>query len=106
MSDTPEVKQVTISIKPCSRALPTGQIAFGFYTVVDGVVTMTDSKGNPAQDDAGKTYTQKLETNDNAHDVAGRLTKKLRDTLLGVGKKDAPPSGFGGPLNYGPSSIY
>jgi hypothetical protein len=106
MTDTPQVHQVTISIKPCSRALPTGQIAFGFYTVVDGVVTMTNQKGEPATDDTGKTYTAKLETNDNAHEIAGRLTKKLRDVLIGKGKKDAPPSGFTGPLNYGPTGIY
>ena len=54
---------------------------------------------------AGKTYTAKLEPNDDANVIAGRLTRKLRDALIGK-KKDAPPSGFTGPLNYGPTGIY
>jgi hypothetical protein len=104
MTDTPpEVHQVWIHIKPVSRGLPTGQIAYGFYTLVDGVVTMTDAKGNPAHDDAGKTYTAKLDGED-LHIIAGRLTRKLRDAL--IGKKDAPPAGFGAPLNYSKSGIY
>jgi hypothetical protein len=96
MTDTPEVHQVYIHIKPVSRALPTGRVAYGFYTLVDGVVTMTNQKGEPAHDDTGKTYTHKLESNDDAHIITGRLTQKLRDTL--IGKKDAPPAGFGAPL--------
>jgi hypothetical protein len=104
MADTPEVHKVWIHIKPVSRALPTGQVAYGFYTLVDGVVTMTDAKGKPATDEAGKVYTHKLETNDDANIIAGRLTRQLRDALLG--KKDAPPSGFGAPLNYPKAGIY
>jgi hypothetical protein len=104
MTDTPEVHQVYIHIKPVSLALPTGQVAYGFYTLVDGVVTMTNQKGEPAQDDAGKIYTAKLQPNDDAHVIAGRLTRRLRDALLG--KKDAPPSGFGAPLNYPKAGIY
>ena len=105
MTDTPEVHQVWIHIKPVSRALPTGQVAYGFYTLVDGVVTMTNQKGEPAHDDAGKFYKAKLQPNDDANVIAGRLTRKLRDALRG--KKDgAPPSGFSGPLNYGPTGVY
>jgi hypothetical protein len=52
MTDTPQVHQVYIQIKPVSRALPTGQVAYGFYTVVDGVLTMTDAKGIVLHDDA------------------------------------------------------
>jgi hypothetical protein len=68
------------------------------------VVTMTNQKGEPAQDDAGKVYTHKLEPGDDAYVIAGRLTRKLRDALRG--KKDAPPAGFGAPLNYSKSGIY
>ena len=57
MTDTPEVHHVYVHIKPVSRALPTGQVAYGFYTLVDGVVTMTDEKGEAALDDDGKIYT-------------------------------------------------
>ena len=75
-----------------------GQLSLGYYTVVDGVVTMTDAKGNPAHDDSGKVYTQKLAPNDDAYVIAGRLTRQLRDVLRGRG--DAPPAGFGAPINY------
>jgi hypothetical protein len=105
MTDTPEVHQVYIHIKPVSPALPTGQVAYGFYTVVDGLVTMTNQKGEPAHDDAGKIYTAKLQPNDDHQVIAGRLTKQLRDALIGK-KKDAPPAGFYAPLNYSKSGIY
>ena len=58
---------------------------------------MTNQKGEPADDDAGKIYTAKLQPNDDANVIAGRLTRKLRDALRG--KRDAP-SGFSGPLSY------
>ena len=104
MTNEPEVHQVVIHIKPVSQALPTGQISYGYYTLVDAVVTMTNQKGEPAQDDAGKIYTHKLEPGDDAYVIAGRLTRKLRDALRG--KKDAPPAGFGAPLNYSKPAIY
>ena len=37
--------QVWIHIKPVSPRLPTGQVAYGFYTLVDDVITMTNQKG-------------------------------------------------------------
>jgi hypothetical protein len=103
MTDTPEVHQVYIHIKPVSLALPTGQVAYGFYTLVDGVVTMTNQKGEPALDDSGKIYSAKLDGED-PQIIAGRLTRKLRDAL--IGKKDAPPAGFDAPLNYPKAGIY
>jgi hypothetical protein len=103
MTDTPEVKQVFIDIK-LPKGNDPGQVSYGFYIVVGDLLTMTDAKGNAAQDDAGKTYTHKLAPNDDHQVIAGRLTRKLRDALRG--KKDAPPSGFSGPLNYGPTGIY
>ena len=63
MTDTPEVHQVYIHIKPVSPALPTGQIAYGFYVIKDDL------------------------------------------PLIGK-KKDAPPAGFGWPLNYPKSGVY
>ena len=103
MTNTPEVKQVYIDIRP-PRGNDPGQVSFGFYTLVDGVVTMTDQKGEPVHDDAGKVYTAKLAPNDDHQVIAGRLTRQLRDALRG--KKDLPPAGFGAPLNYPKSSIY
>ena len=103
MTDTPEVHQVYIHIKPVSPALPTGQIAYGFYVIKDGVVTMTNQKGEPAHDDAGKTYTAKLDGED-PQIIAGRLTRQLRDALRG--KKDLPPAGFGAPLVYPKTGVF
>jgi hypothetical protein len=93
----PEVHQVIVDIHLPSSRLPAGQTALGYYTVVDGVVTMTDPKGEPATDGEGRTYTRKLAPNDDARVIAGRLTKELRLALRG---KSNAPSGFGGPLNY------
>ena len=97
MTDTPEVHQVIVAIRPVSRAEPTGYNSRGYFIVSDGVVTMTDLKGIPAADDTGKVYSHKLEPGENANQVAGELTVKLRKALRG---KNAPKAGFGGPLHY------
>jgi hypothetical protein len=104
MTDKPEIFQVFVEVKPPKGNDP-GQVSRGYYLIKDGLLTMTDAKGNPAQDDSGKIYTAKLQPNDDANVIAGRLTRKLRDALLGK-TKDRPPSGFRGPLNYGPTGIY
>jgi hypothetical protein len=52
---------------------------------------MTDPKGEPATDETGKTYTQKLEPNEEAHVIAARLTVQLRSALKG---KSSGPSNF------------
>jgi len=92
-----EVHQVVVDIELPSRRFPAGKTALGYYTVVDGVVTMTCPKGEPATDESGKTYSAKLQANDDARQIAGRLTKELRSALRG---KSNAPGGFGGPLNY------
>jgi hypothetical protein len=102
MSDKPEVFQVRVEIRPPKGDDP-GQVSHGYYIIIDRQLTLTDPKGNVAQDDAGKSYTHKLVSGDDAYVIACRLTKKLRDALRGG---DAPPSGFSGPLNYGPSGIH
>jgi hypothetical protein len=80
---------------------PAGQAAYGYYVVVDDVVTMTDQSGKTAEDAQGQTYSEKLEPSGNHQAVAARLTKKLRTALRG----DRPPGFDGpggprGPLNY------
>jgi hypothetical protein len=102
MTDKPEVHQVWVDIELPSSRCPTGRTAFGFYTVTDGTVTMTDPRGKAAEDAEGKIYSHKLEANDDAHVVAGRLTKQLRSALRGDRPKGfgGSGSGFNGPLNY------
>jgi hypothetical protein len=108
--DKPEVHQVVVDIAMPSPRLPAGQSALGYYTVVDGLLTMTCPQGKAAEDAEGKTYKHKLEPNDDARVIAGRLTKQLRSALRG----DRPPGfggsggggGFNGPINYPKSSIF
>ena len=98
----PEVHRVIVHIHRPSPRLPAGQVAYGYYTVVDGLLTMTDPKGEPAIDETGKTYTHKLAPGDDVNEIAERLTKELRSALRG---KSAGPSNFNGPLNYPRSGI-
>src|SRR5262249_49569514 len=93
----PEVHHVTVIIHLPSRRMPEGQVAYGHYIVVDGLLTMVGPDGEPAIDETGKTYTHKLAPGDDAGEIAGRLTKELRSALQ---RKSNAPGGFGGPLNY------
>jgi hypothetical protein len=85
-----EVHKVTVEIKPPKPGFP-GQVALGYYTLTDGVVTMTDASGNPAEDGAGKQYRHKLAPHEDARAIACRMTKELRNAL----RRGAPPAGFG-----------
>jgi hypothetical protein len=96
------IYQVYVEIKPPKGNDP-GQVVLGYYIIVDGVLTMTDAKGNVAQDDNGKVYSHRLVAGDDPHIIAGRLTRQLRDALRGKG---APPTGFSGPLDYPPSGVH
>jgi hypothetical protein len=94
----PEVHTVWVQIKPPGRGLPQGQAAYGYYIVVDNVVTMTDQAGKAAEDAEGRTYSEKLEPSGNHQAVAGRLTRRLRAVLRGE-SPDAPER-VSRPLNY------
>jgi|SRR5690349_13957790 len=74
-----------------------GRVVEGNYIIKDGEVVLVDRRGNAAQDDTGKKYTHKLAAGDNPKQIAARLTRELRKALRGP---NAPPSGFGGPINY------
>jgi hypothetical protein len=75
-----------------------GRLAYGFYVVTDGVVTMTDKEGKPAEDATGKRYVDKLLPNEDERTAASRMTKELRKALQGT----APVNGFepGRKINY------
>ncbi len=64
------------------------------FIVAEGVVTPTDRDGNPATDERGKTYTQKLRDGEHPKLMASRLTEELRLALRG----HAPINGSGGPI--------
>src|SRR5262245_8449723 len=108
MTNKPEVFQVWLDIEIPSRRCPEGRNAFGYYIVVDGVVTMTDPKGEPAIDGEGKIYSHKLAPEDDARVIAGRLTKQLRSALRGDQPKGfggSGGSGFNRQLNYNNKGI-
>jgi hypothetical protein len=54
-----EVREVTVTIKPRKGTYP-GQVTYGWYTLQDGVVTLTDREGNPAGEETGRKFTHKL----------------------------------------------
>jgi hypothetical protein len=84
------VYAVTVTVAMPSRREPLGRLAYGFYTDVGGVVTLTDKEGKPAGDETGRKYSRKLAPNEDARAVAARMTKELRKALKG----SAPIHGF------------
>jgi hypothetical protein len=91
-----EVHEVIVTIKPVKGTYP-GQVAYGWYTLQDGVVTLTDREGNPAGEETGRKFTHKLAHGEDARTVACKLTKELR---LALRDNSAPVAGFEGPIIY------
>ena len=91
-----EVREVIVTIKPPKGTFP-GQVTYGWYTVQDGVVALTDREGNPAGEETGRKFTHKLAPDEDARAVACKLTKELRLLLRG---NSAPPAGFEGQIDY------
>ena len=88
-----EVHQVIVTIKPPKGSFP-GQVTYGWYTLRDGVVTLTDREGNPAGEETGRKFTHKLAAREDARAIACKLTKHA---LRG---NSAPVAGFEGPIIY------
>jgi hypothetical protein len=82
-----EVKKVTVQVRP-PRGNFSGEIAEGWYCIVDGFLVMTDQDGKPI--DGEKHY---LGPEDDARLKACRLVRsKCRN--------GAAPIGWGHKLNY------
>jgi hypothetical protein len=96
-----EVKKVTVELKRPSKRFPTGQVTYGYYTYADGVLTMTDPKGVPAEDGTGRRYIARDVTPNCVTGVACHLTRKLREELRGGAAYSAPKAGFDAPIDYG-----
>jgi hypothetical protein len=72
-----EVKSVYATVR-LPKDGDTGQVTIGFYTLADGVLTMTDSKGAPVRESqSGDTYLHKMKPGDNAEAIANRLTLEI-----------------------------
>lgn len=79
----PEVHSVCATVR-----LPingdAGQITVGYYTLADGLLTMTDSKGAVVRVmHTGEKYSQKIKPGDDAKAIATRLTLKIRRAISG-----------------------
>ena len=78
-----------------------GQVTTGYYTVADGILTMTDSKGVPVRDlNNGERVTHKLQAGEDPTMIAKRLTMKIYRMMRGDGM-----AGFNRPLIYPGSGI-
>src|SRR5262249_15930986 len=91
-----EVREVIVIIKP-PKGNFRGQVTYGWYTLQDDVVTLTDREGNPAGEETGSKFTHKLAPAEDTRAVACKLTKELRLVLRG---NSAPVAGFEGQINY------
>jgi hypothetical protein len=81
-----------------------GQVTAGYYTLADGVLTMTDSKGVPVRrTDSGEKYTHKVKEGEDDRAIASRLTKEIYHMLRG--ETAATATGFNRAINYPTSGI-
>jgi hypothetical protein len=71
----------------------------GYYTLADGVLTMTDSKGAAVRDlNNGEKVTHKIKPGEEAGAIANRLTLQIYCMLRGEPAQTA--TGFGRSLSY------
>jgi len=101
MPDIPTVEQVIVPLTPPSKGRE-ATWTYGYYTVKDDVVTMTDKDGKPVIDQHGKTYSQKLD-GETPRLIAARLTKKIRLALRGT--RPGQVAGFNRQIIYPPLGI-
>jgi hypothetical protein len=75
-----------------------GQTTYGYYTLVDGLMTMTDGEGKPMRHAvSGEMVTHRMRGADREIPVATVLTRQVYDVLRG---KEDRPSGFNRTLKY------
>jgi hypothetical protein len=91
-----KVHKVIVQIKKPKGIFP-GQVVYGYYTLEDRVVTLTDPDGKPAGDETGKKYSRKLAPNEDSRAGACKMTKELRFALRG---NSEPVNGFEGKIQY------
>lgn len=75
----PEVNYVTVQIGE-------NRIVEGWYTVVDGEITMTYPDGEPVMvgaADMARKVQRRLAEGENPRVIAGRMTREIRTTMAG-----------------------
>jgi hypothetical protein len=85
--EEPEVHHVNVH-------LSANRIVEGFYTLTDGILTMTFADGEPVLLDEAIVQ-RTLQPGDKPHQVAGYLTKQIRRSMIGE-----QVEGFNDPINY------
>jgi hypothetical protein len=96
----PEVHSVYATVRNPNPSNPNdqGQVTTGYYTLADGVLTMTDSNGVAVRDlNSGEKITQKIGAGEDPRAVAGRLTLKIYRMLRGETEQAAA---FNRPISY------
>jgi hypothetical protein len=93
---TMKIYNVTVQVRAPKEGDP-GAVVEGRYTLEDNTVTLTNHVGTPVRDPDGKTYTKKLEPNEEHRTIAGRLTKAFRRARRG---DKHHVEGFSSPIHY------
>jgi len=89
-----DVQRVTVYLSHPTGPNDLGQVTFGFFKVEDGVLTMTDERGNPMRRvNNGEIWSRKFGPDDNPRSIAAAFTKEIRRELYG-------DSDFNRRLNY------
>ena len=100
MTNKPEVHRVIAQIEEPTSRDPAGRVTEGYYTVVKGLLTMTDVSGIPMRNTNGDLYTHKLGKGENPRSMACVLTKQVRASLYGYSVLSGPKRE---PIQYPPT---
>jgi hypothetical protein len=99
----PDVHSVYATVR-LPKDNDTGQVTTGYYTLADGVLTMTDSKGAAVRErQSGEKYVHKMKPGDDARAIASRLTLEIYRMLRGETAQTA--TGFGRAISYPTSGV-
>jgi len=93
-----EVHRVITGIRRATGSDP-GQVSIGYYTIQDGILTMTHEDGEPVSPDQ---FNHQLKPGDDPPAIAGVLTKQARRFLLGMSETE---EAFNRPIGYSNSGI-
>src|SRR5262245_24388139 len=79
-----KVNKITVTIVRPNGSDP-GRVSYGYYTLVDGTLTMTDASGMPMRRTSGEYYSAKIGPDDDVQRTARVLTREIRAALHGKG---------------------